>query len=147
MEQVGILVPFQIFLDNMQTVRWRYIKVWGKTTYFALVLQSLYVSGERYCILVFSNVYCVFSNSIALYPIVTFRSCLLAYYYIYNDTFELLRFTQYLTVIIFGNSRLLHSLKIRKKYIRNAVEYIYFWSNEIKLNNDNEKAREMDSWG
>ena len=34
----------------MQTVRWRYIKVWGKTTYSALVLQSLYVSRERHCI-------------------------------------------------------------------------------------------------
>ena len=43
-------VSFQIFLDNMQTVRCGYIKVWGKTTYFALVLQSLYVSGKRYCI-------------------------------------------------------------------------------------------------
>ena len=56
MGQVHILVFFfQIFLDNMQTVRWRYIKVRGKTTYFALDLQSLYVSGERYCI--FLSVY------------------------------------------------------------------------------------------
>ena len=36
-------VSFQMFLDNMRTV-------WGKTTYFVLVLQSLYVSGERYYI-------------------------------------------------------------------------------------------------
>ena len=42
----------------MQTVKWRYIKISGKTTYFAPVLQSLYMSGERSCI--FLSVYGTF---------------------------------------------------------------------------------------
>ena len=41
---------FQIFLDNIQAVRWHYIRVWGKTPYFARISQILYESKERYYI-------------------------------------------------------------------------------------------------
>ena len=43
---VTITIRLQIFLDNIQTNRWHYITVWGKTLYFALVPQLLQESKE-----------------------------------------------------------------------------------------------------